>query len=433
MKLEMQKSEPPEISSKNQELRKKGNSPICDLAHLSVSPASPQVSAFKFQASSSSSPLLPILLKEIDEAGGAIPFRRFMELALYHPELGYYASGRARIGKEGDFFTSVSVGRIYGRLLASICREAWELLGAPSEFTIIEQGANDGTMASDILETLTESNDACAAALRYLIVEPFSLNRERQQQKLAAFPQVSWIGSLEELSCFSGIHLSNELLDAFPVDSLRWNGDSWEEEVVVAPDDQLCWKTRSVSDPDLAMAAALLPTNLATGFRVEVNPGMRPWLHSLHRKMDRGLILTVDYGQSGEDRYAPHRADGTLLAYQAHQRFDDPLPEPGLRDITAQIDFTTLARQAREEGFEILGYSDQHHFLVGAAEPWLRSLGDLLGGSSPQMQKDLRALQTLLHPSTMGRQFKAIAFGKNFPVSPQLSCFKFQRPGVEGV
>lgn len=401
------------------------------MSNPNLASSSTQVSAFKFQVSSSSSPLLPLLLKEIDAAGEAIPFRRFMELALYHPELGYYASGRARIGKEGDFFTSVSVGRIYGRLLASICREAWELLGTPSAFTIIEQGANDGTMASDILEALTESNDSFTAALRYLIVEPFSVNRERQQQKLNAFPQVSWIGSLEELPCFSGIHLSNELLDAFPVDSLRWNGASWEEEVVVAHNDQLSWKTRSVSDPDLAVAATLLPTNLATGFRIEVNPRMRPWLHSLYEKMERGLILTIDYGQSGEDRYAPHRADGTLLAYQAHQRFDDPLPEPGLRDITAQVDFTALAQQAREEGYEILGYSDQHHFLVGAAEPWLRSLGDLLGGASPQMQKDLRSLQTLLHPSTMGRQFKAIAFGKNFPSSPRLSCFKFQRPGVE--
>jgi SAM-dependent MidA family methyltransferase len=401
------------------------------MSNPNLSASSTQVSAFKFQVSSSSSPLLPVLLKEIDEAGGAISFRRFMELALYHPDLGYYASGRARIGKEGDFFTGVSVGRIYGRLLASICREAWERLGAPSEFTLIEQGANDGTMASDILEALTESNDSFTAALRYLIVEPFFVNRERQQQKLAAFPQVSWIGSLEELPLFSGIHLSNELLDAFPVDSLRWNGEFWEEEIVVAHNDQLSWKTRSVSDPDLAVAAGVLPTNLDVGFRVEVNPGMRPWLHSLYEKMERGIILTIDYGQSGEDRFAPHRADGTLLAYQAHQRFDDPLPEPGLRDITAQVDFTALARQAREEGFEILGYSDQHHFLVGAAEPWLRSLGDLLGGSSPQMQKDLRALQTLLHPSTMGRQFKAIAFGKNFPASPQLSCFKFQRPGVE--
>jgi SAM-dependent MidA family methyltransferase len=164
-----------------------------------------------------------------------------------------------------------------------------------------------------------------------------------------------------------------------------------------------------------------------------VNSGLKPWLWALHDRMQQGVILTVDYGQSGEDRYAPHRADGTLLAYQSHERFDDPLGEPGLRDITAQVDFTALAIQARETGFEILGYSDQHHFLVSTAEPWLRSLGDSKHGAfTEEKQRDLRALQTLLHPGTMGRQFKAIAFGKNFGTIP-LSCFRHQRPGIEAL
>jgi SAM-dependent MidA family methyltransferase len=372
------------------------------------------------------STLQPLLLKEIDAEGGAIPFRRFMELALYHPEHGYYASGRARIGKGGDFFTSVSVGRIYGQLLASICREAWERLGSPPEFSIIEQGANDGTMAADILETIHVDDHFCKA-LRYRIVEPFPINCERQKEKLSAFTQVSWSNSVEELPRFTGIHLSNELLDAFPAASLRWNGSAWEEECVANLGDELIWQHRPITDPGLADAAGRLPKNLIAGFRVEINPSITPWLRSLHEKMDRGIILTIDYGQAGADRYAPHRADGTLLAYQKHERFNDPLPEPGRRDITAQVDFTALAAEARTTGFELLGYSDQHHFLVGAAEPWLRSLGD----SAPELQKDLRALQTLLHPSTMGMQFKAIAFAKNFPATPQLSCFKYQRPGME--
>ena len=375
------------------------------------------------------------IFKEIEAAGGALPFRRFMELALYHPESGYYASGRARIGREGDFFTSVSVGRIYGRLLASICREAWERLDRPTSFTIVEQGANDGSMAADLLGALKEwgekeQDDSFSRALSYLIVEPFEINQGRQQEKLQAFPEVLWVASLEELPEFTGIHLSNELLDAFPVDSLRWNGRTWEEEYVVNTAGTLAWINRPVTDPDLAEAARLLPGNLPEGFRVEVNPGMQPWLETLHRKLHRGLILTVDYGQAGDDRYAPHRSDGTLLAYQNHERFNDPLPKPGQRDITAQVDFTTLGRLAKEVGFEILGYSDQHHFLVGAAEPWMRSLGDLTRQSSAVIQQDLRALQTLLHPGTMGMQFKAIALGKGFPSAPPLSCFKHQRPGI---
>ena len=359
-----------------------------------------------------------------------IPFRRFMELALYHPDHGYYASGRARIGKNGDFFTSVSVGRIYGSLLASVCRDVWERLNRPAEFTIVEQGANDGTMSGDILSVIMTGDQAFLEALRYVIVEPFPLNVEKQKAKLGVFPKIVWVKDPEELPEFTGIHLSNELLDAFPVNSLRWNGSNWMEECVSLDMDSMpCWTGRPITDAELLTAADRLPKNLPEGFRLETNPGMTSWLGGILRKMQRGIVLTVDYGQAGEDRYAPHRADGTLLAYRNHQRFDNPLPEPGERDITAQVDFTELARSAVGTGFSILGYSDQHHFLVGAAEPWLRTLGDW----APEHGKDLRALQTLLNPGTMGRQFKAIALGKDFPPTPSLACFRHQRPGTEAL
>lgn len=388
-----------------------------------------QVSGFTSQVSAP--PLISIIIKEIQQSG-AIPFRRFMEAALYHPEHGYYASGRARVGKEGDFFTSVSVGGIYGRLLASVCREVWERLGRPSPFTIVEQGANDGSMASDILGEIAKSSDDFSRSAHFLIVEPFAVNQRKQRERLQSFPNVSWVTTLEEVPEFTGIHLSNELLDAFPVDSLRWSGSVWEEECVVLQEQGLRLVTRPIPDPALRAVAAKLPTGLPPGFRVEWNPGLSLWLATLHAKLQRGIILTVDYGQAGEDRYAPHRADGTVMAYRDHQRYNDPLPEPGLRDITAQIDFTTLAAAARSIGFGLLGYSDQHHFLVGTAEPWLRSLGDLTTASDAA-RGDLRSLQTLLNPGTMGRQFKAIAFGKDFPAEPPLGCFKYQRPGVEAL
>ena len=375
-------------------------------------------------------PLLPLIAQEIEAQGGMIPFRRFMELALYHPDHGYYASGRARIGKNGDFFTSVSVGRIYGSLLASVCRDVWERLNRPAEFTIVEQGANDGTMSGDILSVIMTGDQAFLEALRYVIVEPFPLNVEKQKAKLGVFPKIVWVKDPEELPEFTGIHLSNELLDAFPVNSMRWNGSNWMEECVSLDMDSMpCWTGRPITDAELLTAADRLPKNLPEGFRLETNPGMTSWLDGIFRKMHRGIVLTIDYGQAGEDRYAPHRADGTLLAYRNHQRFDNPLPEPGERDITAQVDFTELARSAVGTGFSILGYSDQHHFLVGAAEPWLRTLGDW----APEHGKDLRALQTLLNPGTMGRQFKAIALGKDFPATPSLACFRHQRPGTEAL
>ena len=287
------------------------------------------------------------ILQEISAGGGVIPFRRFMEMALYHPDHGYYASGKANVGKGGDFFTSVSVGAIYGRILASICREVWERLGRPVEFTIVEQGANHGAMAADILRAICGAEDDLSRSLRFLIVEPFEVNRNRQQGKLKELPNVTWITSLEELPQFTGIHLSNELLDAFPVDSLRWNGNDWEEECVESRDGLLDWTSRPIQDPELQAAAGHLPKGLSTGFRVEINRGIQPWLSTLQAKLNRGIVLTVDYGQAGQDRYAPHRADGTLLAYQKHERFNDPLPQPGDRDISAQVDFTALTRSAR--------------------------------------------------------------------------------------
>jgi len=375
------------------------------------------------------SALNEIIRAEIAEASGMIPFRRFMELALYHPDHGYYASGRARVGKSGDFYTSVSVGRIYGRMLASVCHEVWEGLGSPKEFTIVEQGANDGTMAVDILTRIEEAGGSFAEAVRYRIVEPFPINRSRQQEKLSGFPKVTWHESNEVLPEFTGIHLSNELLDAFPVDSVRWSGSLWEEECVALDGESLVWKTRPVTDPELAEAVKRLPAPSREGWRFEINRGISHWLTGIASRMKQGLILTVDYGQVGEDRFAPHRADGTLLAYRNHERFDNPLEEPGLRDITAQVDFTDLATKALALGLTPIAYSDQQHFLMGAAEPWMRSLGD----HAPEHRKDLLALNTLLTPSLMGSQFKMLALGKDFPSDPSLGCFKYQRPGIDAL
>jgi SAM-dependent MidA family methyltransferase len=372
------------------------------------------------------SELHELIGKEIEARGGMIPFRRFMELALYHPEHGYYASGRARVGKSGDFYTSVSVGRIYGRVLASVCHEVWERLGSPKEFTIVEQGANDGTMAVDILTWIEEGRGAFAEAVHYRIVEPFAINRSRQQEKLSVFRQVAWHESNADLPEFTGIHLSNELLDAFPVDSVRWNDSFWEEECVALDGESLVWKTLPVTDPELAEAVKRLPSPSREGWRFEINRGISPWLNAIASRMKQGLLLTVDYGQVGEDRFAPHRADGTLLAYRNHERYNNPLEEPGLRDITAQVDFTDLAARALSLGMLPIAYSDQQHFLVGAAEPWMQSLGD----HAPEHRKDLLALNTLLTPSLMGSQFKMFALGKDFTVDPPLACFKYQRPGT---
>src|SRR5438477_12643511 len=151
-------------------------------------------------------------------ANGPISFARFMELALYHPDRGYYASGRANIGRRGDFFTNVSVGPLFGKLLAAQFVEIWEKLGRPGDFEIVEQGAHDGVFAADALRALRQSAGDCFAATSYCIVEPFPIWRERQQKNLHEFAEkTSWVASIDEIAPFVGIHFSNELFDSLPV------------------------------------------------------------------------------------------------------------------------------------------------------------------------------------------------------------------------
>ena len=176
--------------------------------------------------------LSEILQREIADQG-PIPFRDFMAAALYHPSAGYYSSGRSRIGREGDFFTSVSVGALFGKLLARQVAEMWERLRRPAQFEIVEQGANGGDFARDVLGALRETAPDCFAAVVYTVIEPAAALRDAQSATLAEFAgKVCWHESLEELAPFTGVHFSNELIDAFPVHRVIRFGGTWLEQYV---------------------------------------------------------------------------------------------------------------------------------------------------------------------------------------------------------
>ncbi len=359
----------------------------------------------------------------------SLSFGQFMEHALYDPEHGYYASGRVRIGKAGDFFTNVSIGKIYGKILALFFEDLWDKMGRPAPFTIVEQGANDGRLACDILEAVKISSPFFTV-IRYGIVEPFSYHQKKQEATLKDQQNVFWVKKLEDLPTFEGVHFSNELLDAFPVDLLRWNGKEWlEQRVAEMEEPRFSWMTAPIKQGELHHVATQLPQNLAPGFLWETRLGIASWLQAIERRMKRGLLLVADYGYAGIDRFASYRREGSIACYEQHRRYDNPLEHVGKRDITAHVDFTDLSEKALQHHFEILGYSDQHHFLIGAAETWLRMFeGKSLTTSE---QKEFRLLQTLLHPETMGRSFQFLGLGKGITTIPTLSGFRYQRPGVD--
>jgi SAM-dependent MidA family methyltransferase len=354
------------------------------------------------------------------EARGPLTFARFMDLALYESEAGYYASGRARIGKHGDFFTNVSVGPVFGQILAGQFHEMWSRLGKPPRFALVEQGANDGQLALDILRAMTRE---ILEAVDYWIIEPFAAMRQLQEEKLhGTAVKVKWVNHLDALPVFDGIHFSNELIDSFPFHLIRSNGHGWEELYISTHEDQLAFE---IADPSTVIAGEVrtLPRR-AVGTIAELRPMAGDWIRALSARLNKGFVLIVDYGFPHFELLAPHRTHGTFCCYRAHRRDFQPLEDPGEKDISAHVDFTRLAEAALAAGFRLEGFADQHHYLVGASRDLL---GKVTQPPDELSQKSLRALQTLLHPESMGTQFHYLALSKGLALASPLSGFEFAR------
>lgn len=362
-------------------------------------------------------PLARELCREI-AAGGPLRFDRYMERALFDARLGYYAADRARIGREGDFHTSVSVGAAFGRVLAAQCAEVWDLLGRPRRFDLVEQGANDGRLAADILSGLEIDHPECFAAAVFTLVEPFPHLRVRQAETLGRFAgHIEWSPALEQP--FTGVHLSNEYADALPVRLFVRAEGGWLERHVAVRDAALVFEDLPAVD-----LPEILPQEAPTGYVAEIRPAATDWIREIAAHLVRGVVLVVDYGFPRDVLHASWRTAGTLSCYRANCRDDDPLESPGEKDITAHVDFTALAEAAVEAGLRVTGFTDQYHFLVGAGAPLLLSLEQ----QKPSAARDLtlREMKTLLHPETMGTQFKYLALARE--VDAPLSGFRHARP-----
>jgi SAM-dependent MidA family methyltransferase len=364
-----------------------------------------------------------------------------MEQALYHSELGYYSSGRCAIGRRGDYFTNVSVGPLFGRLLAAQFTEMWESFGRPDDFVIVEQGAHHGDFARDVLGAVRERAPDFFSTLRYWIIEPFPVLRERQGEALRDFSEkLTWEKSLIDLEPFCGVHFSNELLDAMPVHlisrvaqasslrrigsqagSLCYSDAGWQERCVVESGAGFGFVTAPITDAELRLHLNTIPRHLNGPYETEVNLAALKWIASLAQKLIRGYVLAVDYGYSRDDFYAPERSSGTLQCYAHHRRIRSPFTDIGDADITAHVDWTSVAERGGECGLSINGFTDQHHFITGLISRLAQ--GEFAGEIEPRAR---RALQTLLHPEFLGTAFQFLALAKNAP-DQQLSGFKFAR------
>lgn len=351
---------------------------------------------------------------------GPVTFRWFMQQALYHPEHGFYGGGRARIGRRGDFYTSVSVGRIFGELMAKQFEEMWKRMNSPMSFTLVEQGAHNGQFAHDVLSWVRQFSPELSERMRYWIVEPNPRLRQEQQATLSVWPRnkVRWSASLENLETGSlcGVHFSNELLDSFPVHLVTTSGGGWEENFVDLTKTGFRFVYGPPSNSLLRTALEKLPVPAcAPGkpYTTEVNLAASRWLEDVSKVLGQGYILLSDYGYPHDQYYAPERSEGTLMAYGSHRSSRNPLENVGLADLTAHVDFTTLAERAEACGLQLAGYCDQHHFLVALGEGELREMENALQNLSPDALQYIRSFKTLMHPSTMGMAFKFAGFSKN--------------------
>jgi SAM-dependent MidA family methyltransferase len=346
----------------------------------------------------------------IDAAGGWIPFSRYMEAALYAPGLGYYAAGAMKFGAAGDFVTAPEMTPLFGRTLAHAIAPvlAAPPVGDTTRGEVLELGAGSGRLAADMLGELERLD---ALPVRYLILEVSADLRQRQQATIARerahlAERVLWLDALPEQ--FNGVILGNEVLDALPVELVRWTETGPLARGVVLEDEQFAWQDRPIADPLLRARAEAL--NLAPGYVSEINLAADALITALAAGLERGLILLIDYGFAAGEYYHPQRNMGTLRAHYRHHALDDPFYLPGLADLTAHVDFSAVARAGVSAGLELAGYTSQASFLLnsGLTELLMQTPPTDAAAYLPQAN----AVQRLVSPAEMGELFKVIGFGK---------------------
>lgn len=350
---------------------------------------------------------------EMDAVGGAIPFARFMDLALYAPGLGYYSAGSRKFGADGDFVTAPEISSLFSHCIARQCAEILEELGGGS---IMEFGAGSGIMAADLLKALETSAHLPDS---YCIVELSAELQARQRETLALrvphlVERVRWLDALPQ--SFRGIVLANELIDAMPVHRFQLTQEGFVEAYVCSNDDTFTWLPQPLGEGELLAAVETARADLegspwALGYTSEINLAGAAWVRSLGDVLERGAALIIDYGFPRREFYHPDRRRGTLVCHYRHRVHDDPLILVGLQDITAHVDFTALADAALESGFSVAGYTTQAHFLLGCG---LLQLTERFSADDERRRLPLaQQVKRLTLPNEMGELFKAIALTKN--------------------
>ena len=367
--------------------------------------------------------LLDRIRAEITANGGAISFARFMDLALYAPNLGYYRAGTRKFGSDGDFITAPELSPLFSRCLARQCQQILEALG---DGILLELGAGTGVMAADLLQELRTLD---ALPERYAILELSGELRQRQRQTLAEkvpdlLERVVWLDTLPEPG-LRGVILGNEVLDALAAERFRITTAGPRRLTVHWTEAGLDW-TEGDADPEVTAAVARIEAELGwqlpLGYISEYVPHLDAWLRAIAEPLTAGALLFIDYGYSRRDYYHPERTNGTLLCHYRHRVHADPLILPGLQDITTSVDFSAVADAALAVDLEVAGYTTQNYFLFGCG--LLGLLAEVDPADTPRYLEQSRQVKLLTLPGEMGERFQAIALTRDLDLA--LCGFSFR-------
>jgi SAM-dependent MidA family methyltransferase len=354
--------------------------------------------------------LLSEIIIERIKKEGPLSFRDFMEIALYYPELGYYNSAQNKIGADGDFYTSANLTAAFGAMIARQIEEMWLNL-EKKPFKIVEYGAGTGLLCHDILDYL-KNNIPLYEDLTYCIIEKSASMREIQKKYL--HEKVSWYNTIQDITEINGCILSNELIDNFSVHQVIMENEL--KEVFVDYKEEFI-EILKPAKKELTDYLTALKVQLPEGFRTEINLEAVSWIKEVSQSLQKGYVITIDYGSLSSDLYNSRRSIGTLLCYYKHHKNDNPYQFIGQQDITTHINFSALAHWGSQFGMDCCGIVDQAQFLLalGIKEYQNSTLNKNSNNLALAMQESLINYRLLID---MGMKFKVLIQQKGLPEYP---------------
>jgi SAM-dependent MidA family methyltransferase len=352
-------------------------------------------------------PLAPILAEWI-RSHGPITFDAYMEACLYHPLYGYYT--KAEQQPRRDYFTSVDAGPLFGRLLARQFQEMWRVTGRQDGFCLVEAGAATGQLANQVLDFIAEIFPEFYEALRFIAVERSSARRAAQTKSMEAHSARGKFLPQEELpdKITCGCIFSNELIDAMSVHRLIQEGNELREMYVGLGKNGFCDEMGPLSSTALKEYLSEQNIRLKEGQQAEVNLAACRWIEEAARKLERGFVITIDYGHEAKELYDERHMRGTLLAYERHRASEDWFRAPGEQDLTTHVNFSALDSYGRRNGLVRTGLTSQSNFLLSLARHG--NFADLKSEELSEAEKTQRRLlfKTLINPEGMGETFQVL-------------------------